>query len=74
MKHDHTPTLCHPYCSAVKVGLVGGELVVNPPPHEAALAELALTYAGAGGGRALMVEAAGDQVRRWAGGVRPAEV
>ncbi|KIY91717.1 polyribonucleotidenucleotidyltransferase [Monoraphidium neglectum] len=46
---------------AVKVGLVSGELLVNPSPQQAALSELSLTYAGASGGRALMVEAAGDQ-------------
>jgi polyribonucleotide nucleotidyltransferase len=50
---------------AVKVGLVSGELLVNPSPQQAALSELSLTYAGASGGRALMVEAAGDQVSGW---------
>lgn len=47
---------------AVKVGLVDGELVLNPSPAQAALSALSLTYAGASGGRALMVEASGDEV------------
>jgi polyribonucleotide nucleotidyltransferase len=46
------------------VGLLDGELLLNPSASQAALSELRLTYAGASGGRALMVEAAGDQVRR----------
>ena len=48
--------------AAVKVGLVDGELVVNPPPARAALSDLSLTYAGASGRRATMVEAAAEQV------------
>ncbi|GBF93759.1 polyribonucleotide nucleotidyltransferase mitochondrial [Raphidocelis subcapitata] len=47
---------------AVRVGLVEGELVANPSPSQTALSDLSLTYAGASGARAIMVEAAGDEV------------
>lgn len=52
----------------MKVGLVDGELVANPTPSQAALSDLSLTYAGASGARALMVEAAGDEVGGTEGG------
>ena len=45
------------------MALLDGELLINPRAAQAALSELNLTYAGASGGRALMVEAEGDQVR-----------